>query len=458
MKKINFTQGKNKMQRIGCSHKFLSSCTQQLLHTERRYQPCFHILQGCHPLTTNRSFVSSGDKSQAEQVVEEQESHHNGSTTVPRTKTSNKGSWLQYTVDEQSNNKTIKDILTQHMLVSGKTIQRATRIQGLFVNNKRPFLQNKGKQGQVIKILVSKAVDVSPPATPVNAAKTNSTPSNVNSPRPAEDQVTIAANTVNKSIKVLFEDEHLLVVNKPPGVLMYPTKSYQKNTLIDRIRELWDQRRESRENGEQTNQNVKAIRTSEADKICLVNRIDKDTSGLVLVAKNSHVQQLLSRQWSTPSIEAVDDSKEAKTTTGDRQITKTYLAIVHGVFTGDADLQGTIRTGMAMGTGGRRIVSETDEKIAITHYQVLKQFQESNISLVSVTPQTGRTHQIRVHMAHIGHPVVGDYLYGQKDRYLGRHALHSWKLEFNHPLKNNERIRLEQQIPKDMSLLLKRAH
>lgn len=449
-----------------------------------------HILSAPPPpqpqppmMIPHRSFSSLPHRSQQHERECEQCDNDQGNNKLPTTattKVSSKGSWLRYTIDEQSHNKTIKEILTDHMLVSGKTIQKATRINGLFVDNRRPFLQHRGKLGQIIRILISKSLSSpSSPMTPSSSTVPNNSPAGHGNKQDSKKQLNdendenAEGNLENRHhkqqasqfVKILYEDEHLLVVNKPPGVLMYPTMSYQRDTLVDRIRAEWKERSKIQDT------------TMTADKVCLVNRIDKDTSGLVLVAKNSHVQQLLSRQWQLleegePVVEKMSENDEASSSSSSSTsslqreshatVRKTYLAIVHGTFGGggnsDVDgntpLEGTIRTGIALGTGGRRVVShDHDDQVAITRYRVLEQFK--NVSLVSVSPQTGRTHQIRVHMAHIGHPVLGDFMYGVKDRDMRRHALHSWRLQFAHPMKNGEIIRVEQPMPRDMEQLLR---
>ena len=165
-------------------------------------------------------------------------------------------------------------------------------------------------------------------------------------------------------------------------------------------------------------------------KIRIVNRLDRNTSGIVIFAKNEYIQETLIKQM---------QSKEFK---------KEYLAIVEGIL---QEKSGTLDFPIARKDGSiiERCVKPNGEK-AITHYNVLKDF--NGLSLVHIVLETGRTHQIRVHFSHIGHPVLGDTLYGNPSNLISRQALHSFKVSFIHPI-SQEKLSLEAPIPDDMKIL-----
>lgn len=225
-----------------------------------------------------------------------------------------------------------------------------------------------------------------------------------------EDNSNIVPNQI--SLDIVYEDEHLLAINKPAGLAVHPSILHFDDSLANGVKYYFDT-------------------IGLKKKIRAVNRIDLNTSGLVLFAKNEYVQECLIRQMNSSSFE------------------KTYLAIVLGIL---KNKKGTINAPIARKENSiiERCVSE-DGQAAITHYEVLQEFEE--YSLVKCTLETGRTHQIRVHMAYIGHPLLGDSLYGTNaPSLIGRQALHSYKMNFIHPV-SNKKISLESQIPKDMENL-----
>jgi 23S rRNA pseudouridine1911/1915/1917 synthase len=171
----------------------------------------------------------------------------------------------------------------------------------------------------------------------------------------------------------------------------------------------------------------------EKDNITIrpVNRLDKDTSGLVVFAKSSHIQHLMSLE------------------TYKSNMKKEYVAIVHGIVEADS---GTIDVPIARETqhSVKRVVREDGSK-AVTHYRVLRKY--SDYSLLSIILETGRTHQIRVHMTHIGHPLLGDELYGGSSEAIQRHALHAYRIVMRHPV-SREIIKLTAPVPGDMVSLL----
>lgn len=214
-------------------------------------------------------------------------------------------------------------------------------------------------------------------------------------------------------LDIIYEDEHLLAINKPSGIAVHPSILHYKNSLANGIKYYFD-----------TIELKKKIRA--------INRIDLNTSGLVLFAKNEYIQECLIKQMNSSVFE------------------KTYLAIVFGKLT---ENQGTINFPIARKSNSiiERCISESGQT-AITHYKTLKEFE--NYSLVQCTLETGRTHQIRVHMAHIGNPLLGDTLYSSlKQNLINRQALHSYKMNFIHPI-SKEKLSLEAPIPYDFKKLI----
>lgn len=239
-------------------------------------------------------------------------------------------------------------------------------------------------------------------------------------------------------LDVVYEDSDLLVVNKQPFLVVHPTKNYQSGTLA----------------------NALAYRLQEKGerwKIRFINRLDRDTSGLVLVAKNGHAQ------------DAVSSQMEKGTTV------KKYLALVHGLFEGP---EGRIDLPIDKDPDhkARRMVRE-DGYPSVTLYKVLQSWDVPDLgpdfkpwsgekriegySLVELTLLTGRTHQIRVHMTHLGHPIAGDELYGQLYGYeagtdvLDRQALHAYSLRLAQPM-TGETIELKTAMPADMAECIER--
>ena len=239
-------------------------------------------------------------------------------------------------------------------------------------------------------------------------------------------------------LDVVYEDSDLLVVNKQPFLVVHPTKNYQSGTLANELAYRL------RENGERW-------------KIRFINRLDRDTSGLVLVAKNGHAQ------------DAVSSQMEKGTTV------KKYLALVHGLFEGP---EGRIDLPIDKDPDhkARRMVRE-DGYPSTTLYKVLQSWDVPDLgpdfkpwngekriegySLVELTLLTGRTHQIRVHMTHLGHPIAGDELYGQLYGYeagtdvLDRQALHACSLKLAQPM-TGEPIELKTAMPADMAECIER--
>ncbi|HHW58175.1 MAG TPA: RluA family pseudouridine synthase [Clostridia bacterium] len=211
------------------------------------------------------------------------------------------------------------------------------------------------------------------------------------------------------NLDVCYEDEELLIVNKPPGLVVHPTKRYQSSTLANGIAAYFEKK------------GLKSL-------IRPINRLDKGTSGLVLFAKEPFMQYYL--QIVKP-------------------MSKFYFAIVEGKMEGEGRIDLSIARKPQSGI--ERMVSKEGDR-AITDYKVVKNSEK--FSFLKVKIETGRTHQIRVHLSYIGHPIVGDTLYGSSDGYIKRHALHAYRVTFVHPLKEKS-ISIYSPLPEDIKNLLK---
>lgn len=213
---------------------------------------------------------------------------------------------------------------------------------------------------------------------------------------------------------IRYEDEDLLLIAKPPGLVVHPTRTHPGGTLANGVVAYWLAKGESR-------------------KFRPINRLDKDTSGLLLVAKN---------QWAHEQCSRMQQDKTMK---------RTYQAIVHGVVAED---QGIIDAPIGLKETSiiEREVRE-DGQSARTHFIVLARGNET--TWVELSLETGRTHQIRVHMSYLGHPLLGDDLYGGLRNEIGRQALHAVRLQFHHPRTKQMQF-FTDPLPDDMAELVRK--
>ena len=213
-------------------------------------------------------------------------------------------------------------------------------------------------------------------------------------------------------LAVVHEDGDVLVIDKPAGLVVHPGSGNREGTLLNAVLHH-------------------APATRELPRAGIVHRLDKDTSGLLVVAKTEAAQLALVRQLQA------------------RTVKRTYLALVRGKVAQAGKVDAPIgrhkvqRTRMAVVAGG---------KPAVTHYRVRRRF--AHHTLLECDLETGRTHQIRVHLASIGHALEGDPVYaGRGERLLPRQALHAWKLAFDHP-RTAKVVRFESPLPSDLEALL----
>lgn len=223
-------------------------------------------------------------------------------------------------------------------------------------------------------------------------------------------------------IEIRYRDDRVLVVSKPPGLVTHPARGHEGGTLINALLALGE-----------------PLAGLGSARPGIVHRLDKDTSGLLLVAKDDAAQTYL-----------VDALRA-------RKVERTYLALVRGV---PSVPSGTVDAPVGRHRIRRRIMSVVaGGRPAVTHYRVLD--AGDKLSLLEVKLETGRTHQVRVHLAHLGHPVLGDRVYGglsELSRSIGltRPFLHSWRLGFPHP-DDGRRIEVTDPLPPDLESALKAA-
>ena len=223
-----------------------------------------------------------------------------------------------------------------------------------------------------------------------------------------EDNSNIVPNEMD--LNIIYEDDWLLVINKPAGIPVHPSILHYEDSLSNGVKYHFD-------------------KIGLNKKIRPVNRLDLNTSGIVVFAKCEYIQEELSRQM-------IDNTFE-----------KIYLCLVNGIL---KEKSGIINLPISRKDGSiiEREINDTG-KASVTHYKVLKEFK--NYSLVQCKLETGRTHQIRVHLKAIGHPLLGDTLYGSSSNLINRQALHSYKTSFIHPI-TKEPLTFIADIPKDFKI------
>ncbi len=200
----------------------------------------------------------------------------------------------------------------------------------------------------------------------------------------------------NIPLNIFYEDEAIVVINKPSGMTVHPATSNYTGTLANAL--LY---------------HFKKLSDVNAGRPGIVHRLDKETSGLIVVAKTNQAHARLGRQFEKHTV------------------IKRYLAIVQGVVPFD---QGKVEAPLKRHVkyhDMRQVAAQGEGKDALTFYEILKRF--SKTTLVALYPQTGRTHQLRVHMKHLGHPILGDDKYGHKESFV-RLALHAQAIAFEHPV------------------------
>ncbi len=285
---------------------------------------------------------------------------------------------LTYTVDDGYAEKNIKTLLKQHFKMSTSLIIDLKRGEdGILVNGIREHVDYILKPGDKVALTMREA-----------ASET--------------------VEPVMTELEIVYEDEDLIIINKPPHMPTHPSAGHHGDTLANGLAYYFKSRCEER-----------VFRA--------VNRLDKDTSGLMAVAKNKYAHARLCDEIA------------------DGTLRRRYTAVVCGDIQEDGVIDAPI--GRADTSAIKREV-RADGQEAVTHYRVLKRLGE--YTLLELELETGRTHQIRAHMAHIGHPLLGDWLYGEEDKELfARQALHSYYLRLVHPV-TGETLEFNLPLPQDM--------
>ncbi len=227
-------------------------------------------------------------------------------------------------------------------------------------------------------------------------------------------------------LDIVYEDDDMLAVNKPAGMVVHPCHGHYSGTLVNALLNY---------PGFLTKFN-KPRDTKDEQHVLrpgIVHRLDKDTSGIMLVAKTGAAHRKLSKQLKN------------------RSVSKKYIAVVRGIVELD---EGIINAPIAHDKRDRRRMAIDEEgKESVTYYRVLNRNKEKSYTVLEVRPKTGRTHQIRIHLLHIGHPVLGDLLYnGPEVKNLSRQALHASSITFTHPTKDTS-MELTAAVPEDIKKL-----
>ena len=288
---------------------------------------------------------------------------------------------ISYINEEE--NLTLKEVLLDKLNFSVRSLSKMKRYKTVKVNNTYIRPCDKINKGDLIEVIIE------------------------------EDMADFKPQDLKLSI--LYDDFDIIMVNKPPFMVVHPTKSHYENTIANGVTHY-------------------IMDKDEHVKLRFVNRLDMNTSGLVIVAKNPYAQFVLS-----------SDMKENK-------VEKIYIAIVKGIVEPDF---GTINEPIYRPTDDsiRRIVHE-DGQPSVTHFEVLKRLKDATVLKLKL--ETGRTHQIRVHLNHIGHGIIGDELYGYVDeKLIKRQALHAFSLRLKQP-RTREDLEFNAPIPKDMEELIEK--
>ena len=295
---------------------------------------------------------------------------------------------LRYVKSDSDNYLTIRQVINSEFNISYNLLVKLKKNKKIFLNGINTYIDKNIKDGDEISIIIDFE----------------------------EDNSNIVPTKMDLSI--LYEDEALLIIDKPAGIPVHPSILHYDNSLSNGIKYYFD--------------NIKLNK-----KIRPVNRLDRNTSGIVIFAKNEYVHDALSKQMQNDIF------------------LKEYITICNGLF---EEKTGIIDAPIARKENSiiERCVNPTGAP-AITHYKVLKEFEIDGkiFSELLISLETGRTHQIRVHMAYLGHPIIGDSLYGSESILINRQALHAYRVEFIHPI-SRQKIIITSNIPKDMSDIIKK--
>ena len=291
---------------------------------------------------------------------------------------------LQYIVTEKSNYTTLKEVLKAHFNISDRLLLKLKKSNKIFVNNKSTYIDKILELNDIIEIYIDFE----------------------------EDNSNIVPTKMD--LNIIYEDDALLIVNKPAGIPVHPSMDHFSDSLSNGVRYYFDS-------------------IGLKKKIRPVNRLDKNTSGIVIFSKNEYIQECLIRQMKNG------------------EFYKEYIAICEGKFN---NLKGIINAPIARKENSiiERCVNENGDR-AITEYEVLSYNKDKNYSAVKCILKTGRTHQIRVHLSYIDYPILGDTLYGNSSNLIDRQALHAYKVSFIHPVSKRI-LDFKALFPVDISVII----
>ena len=290
---------------------------------------------------------------------------------------------LEYIITDEFHNKTIEQFLKAQEFPHQVIVQLKKTSEGILRNGVWAYTSEKLHSGDVLNLHLVENVpqsSIEPIFTPLN---------------------------------IVFEDEDLLVIDKPANMPIHPSMNHHEGTVANGLIHYFNEQ-------------------GKAFTFRAINRLDRDTSGLTMVAKHLLSGGILSRQVST------------------KEIKRTYLAICTGKLPDSGTIDAPIAR-VADSTIERCVDFEKGER-AITHFRRIAFDEEKKLSLVHLQLETGRTHQIRVHLKYLGHPIIGDFLYNPDYTYCQRQALHSASLSFTHPISKKE-MHFASPLPEDLKCI-----
>lgn len=272
---------------------------------------------------------------------------------------------LDYNIQSTDSYSTVKEVLKAYFRISDRLLIKLKKNKKIYLNDQITNINSTVSSGDKISFELNFL----------------------------EDNSNIIAKKMN--LNIIYEDDAYIVLNKPAGIPVHPSMDHYTDSLSNGLKYYFEKIGLKR-------------------KIRPVNRLDKNTSGLVIFAKNEYIQECLIKQMQ------------------ENLFHKEYISICEGKFEKEC---GTINAPIKRKENSiiERCINK-DGEIAITEYEVLQYNKSYNISIVKCVLKTGRTHQIRVHMKYINHPIIGDTLYGNLSNLINRQALHSYKVSFNHPI------------------------
>lgn len=291
---------------------------------------------------------------------------------------------IQKTVPAEYDKRKIREYLKEDLGLSTRLIRGAALDKRILVNEKAVKMNYMVSEGEHIVVILDK-----------------------------EESQNIEPEKMD--LDIVYEDEDIIVINKKPYMVVHPTKSHFNGTLSNGVMYYFKV-------------------TGQNSIVRLVSRLDMNTSGLIIIAKNQFAHMQLSKEMR------------------EEHFQKRYLALVHGNL---KEREGTINKPIYRESDDviKRVVDPRGQE-SITHYKVLKRYE--NADLVECLLETGRTHQIRVHLSYLGNPIYGDFLYGEEeDELIPRQALHAYGLDFYSP-RTREKLSLRAEMPEDMKELIEK--